>query len=389
MTDSWTRAMLIGFLLAGCGGGEHEDEHGHDEHEAEAGHGDARGEGVVRIDPAAVARNDIRVEAVRATVVAGGIEAPAEVQLPPDRIAHVTPIVTGQLSRVEATVGDRVREGEVLAVLQSVELGESRGALAEARANVEVARANFERQNELQAEGIGARREHLEAEAALRRAEAELAAARQRLSVYGGGGSGSSTTIRSPIEGTVLERHATVGEVVGPDEVMFVIGDPAEVWVVGRVYPQDVEHVRAGAPVRLTLQSASDRTWRGSLDYVAPALDPDSRTLPVRVVLPNEDGTLRPGLFGTLSITPAAAGAAPVPAIEADAVIRMGGRDVVFVPGDAEGEFRAIDVTTGARGGGLVEVRAGLSAGERYVADGAFVLKSELGRSELGHGHAH
>jgi multidrug efflux pump subunit AcrA (membrane-fusion protein) len=141
--------------------------------------------------------------------------------------------------------------------------------------------------------------------------------------------------------------------------------------------------------VTLTLQSASDRTWSGTLDYVAPALDHDSRTLPVRLALPNEDGSLRPGLFGTLSITPAASGREPAPAVESDAVIRIDDREVVFVLGEEPGEFHAVPVTTGARGGGLVEIREGLSAGDRYVADGAFVLKSELSRSQLGHGHAH
>ena len=383
--------ILLCLLLWACGCDT--DGHGreHAEHEGGGQHSDSAGEGSdrVTIDPAAIERNDIRVEEVRSAVVAGGIEAPAEVQLPPDRMAHVTSLVSGQLERVEATVGDQVEEGQVLATLRSAELGESRGAVEEARAQLEVARSNFQRQQELEEAGIGARRDFLEAQGALRSAEAAFAAARRRVSVYGQGGTGSSTPIRSPIAGTVLQQHATVGEIVHPDEALFVVGDPSLVWVVGRVYPQDVGQVAAGAPVTVSLQSDAERTWEGTLDYVAPSLDQGSRTMPVRVELENADGSLRPGLFATLSITPASTGGEPAPAVEADAVIRMGDREVVFVPGEDVGHFRAVPVTPGSRGGGLVQIREGLSPGERYVADGAFVLKSELSRSQLGHGHAH
>lgn len=389
MRTSLAISILL-LVVTGCG------DDGHAEHDHEGGHGgesehpgEHADEAVVRIDPAAVERNEIRVEDVRSAVVAGGLEAPAEVQLPPDGIAHVTSLVSGQLERVEATVGDVVEEGQVLATLRSVELGESRSAVEEARARLEVARSNFERQQELQDEGIGARRDFLEAQGALRSAEAALAAARRRVSVYGQGGGGASTPIRAPIAGTVLERHATVGEIVQPDEALFVVGDPSRVWAVGRVYPQDVGQVSQGAPVTLRLQSDAERTWEGTLDYVAPSLDEESRTMPVRMELENPDGALRPGLFGTLSITPASSGADPVPAVESDAVLPLGDAHVVFVPGEGEGEFRAVPVETGARGGGLVEIRDGLSPGDPYVADGAFVLKSELRRSQLGHGHAH
>ncbi|MFW6049802.1 MAG: efflux RND transporter periplasmic adaptor subunit [Myxococcota bacterium] len=343
---------------------------------------------VARIDPAAVERNDVRVATVEAAVLSGGVKVPAEVQLPPDRVAHVTPILGGRLAEVRATDGDRVEEGDVLAVLESVELGESRSALERARADVEVARAHFERQKELQDEGIGARRDFLDSRAELARAEAQLAAVRRRLSVYGRGGAGSRTNVRAPIGGVVLERKATVGETVGPGDRLFVVGDPGRVWVIGRVYPQDVGRVREGAAATLRLRAVEGRTWQGELDYVAPALDEGSRTMRVRMVLENDDGALRPGSFGTLSIA-ADARSEPVPAVDAEAVIELDGRPVVFVPGGEEGVFRAVPVVTGARSEGRVEVREGLAAGDRYVAEGAFVLKSALEQGEAAEAHAH
>ncbi len=343
----------------------------------------------MKIAPAAVERNGIRVAPVANERLAGGVVAPAEVQLNPDRTAHITPVVPGQVAEARAALGDRVERGQVLAVLRSVEIGEARSALARARAKLEVARSASRRQEELRRESIGSERAFLEAQGALREAEAESASAVERLRVYGGSsGSGAAVSIKSPLGGVVIERHATVGEVVSTERPMFVVADVARVWVMGRVYEQDVAAVRVGAAAVVTLQAYPGRTWSGTLSYVAPALDESSRTLAIRVELDNPDGVLRPGLFGSITIASSDGTAAPVPAVPEEAVQRVGGRDVVFVPGSAPGEFRAVPVTTGARTGGKVEIREGLGAGDPVVVSGAFTLKSELLRSELGeHGH--
>jgi len=388
-------------LLVGSSGCKEKSEHGHEEspraesgehhedgHQDEHG-GEHSGERVVRLRPEAVARSGIRIATAEAVPRAGGIDVPAEVQAEPDRKAHVSSVVSGQIARVSASVGDRVESGQALAVIRSVALGEARAQAARARANVEVADANFRRQEELKREGIGADRHYLEAQAELRRAQAEQSAAERALEVYGRGGSGSEVTIRSPIAGRVVSRHATVGEVVGPGDVLFEVTDITKVWVVGRVYQQHAAQVHEGARATLTLQSHPGHTFAGQLDYVAPALDEGTRTLPVRMSLDNADGALRPGSFGTLSVSPASAGEDTIPAVATSALQRLGDETVVFVPGDEEGEFRAVSVTVSARSGGLARIGHGLAGGDRYVADGAFVLKSELSRGQLGEGHAH
>lgn len=380
--------MLLAFAALASGCPEAEEGAAHEGHEAHRSEGEGHARSV-QLSPAAMKRQQIRTGEVKKAALTGGVEAPAELTLPPDRLAHVTPIVTGQLARVPASIGDRVQAGDVLAVMQSVELGETRSALDQARAEVEVAQANFDRQKELREENIGAGRDYQQAKADLAQAEARMAAVRRRLSVYGRGGRGASTPIRAPIDGVVLERHATVGEVAHPEDRLFVIGDPREVWVLGQVYPQDVERVREGARATLRLRAVAGRTWEGTLAYVAPALDPHTRTMTVRMVLDNPDGALRPGLFGTLSIAPADGSAEPVPVVERGAVVGQGGRDVVFVPTGAKGAFAAREVTLGAHDDTRVEVRKGLEEGDRYVTDGAFVLKSELEEGALGEGHAH
>lgn len=368
---------------------KHTEQDGHDDHD-EDDEGDEGEHGQeVHLSPEALKRMGVVVSKVEAAPPVGGVKVPAEIQVEPDREAHVSSVVAGQLSRVSASIGDHVKAGQTLAVLRSVALGQARAQAARSAANVAVAKANFDRQQELQKEKIGARRQFLEAQAALRRAEAERSAANRALEVYGRGGSGSEMSIKSPISGRIVARHATVGEVVSPTDALFKVTDNARVWVIGQVYQQNAGQVAEGASAVLTLQAFPGRVFRGELDYVAPALDERTRTLPVRLVLDNPDGVLKPGLFGTLSIRPPGSAQGTVPTVAPGAVQRMGDSTVVFVPGDGEGEFRAVSVATGATSRAGVSIRTGLKVGDRYVSQGAFVLKSEMSRGQLGEGHAH
>lgn len=374
----YTTAVLA-LVLLGCASAEHDE---HDEH------GDHHDEGladVVRLTPTALQRAEITFSEAQALPLDDGVDVPAEVQADPDRVVHVASLVAGQIAEVRVSVGDRVEAGQVLAVLRSVDLGETRAALAEARAELDVAEASRARQEALSDAGLGAGRRLVEARGAERAARARVRGLSEQTRVYGRGG-GASLMLRSLIAGEVVERHATVGEAVPTDRTLFVVADTREVWVVGRAYMQDIAALHEGAEASLTLRSQPEAVRRGTLEWVSPMLDESTRSLPVRMRLSNEDGALRPGLFGTLHV--ARPDATPVPTIEAGAVQTIEGRDVVFVPGHETGEMHVRAVTVGRRAGGRVAIVDGLEPGERYVSTNAFVLKSQLMRGSL-EGHSH
>jgi len=338
---------------------------------------------VVVLSAEAISRNGIELAAATSHPIADLVEAPAEVQLDPDRVAHVSPLVPGQLRRVDFSIGAHVQRGQQLAVLRSVELGQARAEQRRARAMLEVAEANFARQQRLRSDGISSQRSFLEAQ--LRRAEAvaQRDAARARLLVFGlHGGSGPDMPIVAPIGGTIIERHATRGENVAADDVLFVIADTAKVWVVGRAYERDMSKLQLGAHARLTLQSHPERSWEGTVSFLAPVVDEATRTLAVRTELDNEDGTLRPGLFGRLQIS--VGEPQMVVTVPKVAVQQLRGDAVVFVPGDEANSFRVQRVTTGRTSGELIEIRRGLEVASRVVVAGAFLLKSQLMASEFG-----
>lgn len=370
---------------------EHEGEHKKGEHTEPkgdaGGHAKHTEEGVVRVAQEAIEKNEIRVDRATAGRLGGGVEAPAEISFMPDKVAHVTLLVPGRITSVKASLGSKVKRGDTLAVVESAEVSEAQGASAQAQAALDVAKKAFDRQTELKAAGIGAQRNYDEAEAALRRAEADVGAAAQRTRVFGGGG-GGSVVVRAPIDGEIVERHATVGEVVDAEEPLFVVADLSQVAVEGRVYEKDVGGAELGAAARLTLQAYPGKTWEGTLDYVSPHLDEKTRTTAVRLTLDNGERKLKPGLFGTVTIL-AKDGAPPRALVPAAAVQRSKDGDIVFIPGDEPGEFKAVPVAVGTKRDGQAEIVSGLAPGAPLVVSGAFVLKSELMKSELGEGHSH
>jgi RND family efflux transporter MFP subunit len=200
------------------------------------------------------------------------------------------------------------------------------------------------------------------------------------------GGSGSDMTLTSPIDGVVVERHATRGENVSTEDTLFVVADASEVWVIARAYEQHIPLVRVGMSATLTVGPHEGRQWTGTVSYVSLSLDETTRTLPVRMSVSNDDGALRPGMFGTLTIDGGNAGS--MLSVPVSAVQSLNSRDVVFVQGDAVRTFEARTVVLGREAEGMSPVLEGLSGTETVVVAGAFILKSELVRGQLADGCA-
>lgn len=395
-TSIWWIALLI--ASAGCSPSpakphdEHEEhpEGEHKEREGDEHHGEGHDEAqTVKLTPSVLERSAIRTQVVSAGTLAGVIEAPAQLQLNPDRVAHISPMVQGQLLSVDVAIGDKVERDQPMATLRSTELGQARADLSRTSSLREVALKNRERQERLRAEGINSERSLIEAQQAYEQANAEHNAARSRLQVLGAkGGSGPELTLESPISGVIVERHATRGESVSQSDTLFIVADMSKVWVIGQIYEQHVAQVRVGMSARLSLNAYPSRQWSGRIDYVGATLDERSRSLPIRVELENPDGQLKPGLFGTLQLS-AEQDHAQTPLVPLTAIQTLKQKSVVFVQGDAPGVFSARQVTLGRQSRLNVEVLEGLKPGESIVVEGAFVLKSELMREQLGEGHAH
>ncbi|GJM44120.1 MAG: cation efflux system protein [Gemmatimonadota bacterium] len=191
--------------------------------------------------------------------------------------------------------------------------------------------------------------------------------------------------VRTLIRGTVIEKHIALGEAASRDRDTFVIADLSSVWVDLAVYQRDLRRVRVGQPVRVFVghELVPDR---GTISYITPIVNETTRTATARVVLPNPEGRWRPGMFvrGHLLVEKSTAEVA----VPRTALHTYENRTVVFVE-TAEGFVPRV-VQVGQEGQDTVALDSGLTAGERYVSQGGFTIKAELGRDSLGHaGHAH
>ena len=188
--------------------------------------------------------------------------------------------------------------------------------------------------------------------------------------------------VKSLISGTVIEKHITLGEYVSDQQDIYVIADLSSVWVNVTVYARDLERIRIGQAVKITAAGITE-TAEGKIDYVGPVVGEATRTTIARVVLPNDRGIWRPGLFVTAQVQMESVEA---PLVVADrAIQKVRGQSVVFV---VEGDgFRAQTVTVGRTDGEWTEIISGLLPGQEVAVANSFILKSELLKSEAGHGH--
>jgi cobalt-zinc-cadmium efflux system membrane fusion protein len=378
------RLLLLGLALATVGCSDAADESGEGgEHDDEAEHV----ADVVALDSAGMAAAGIELVAVD-TVAMSRLPVTGRITFDQNRVSHIGPRTEGRVTALHVDLGSRVRPGQVLATLESPEVGATRADLHEAEALVRIARENYERERRLEAQGIASRRELLEAEAELRRQEAALLRAAERLQALGAGnGTGGQFAIAAPFAGDVVEKHATLGEVVNPSDQLFTVADLSRLWLELDIYERDLARIGRGQDVEVTTAAFPNRVFGGRIVYVGDIVDPSSRTVRARVELPNPDGALRPGMFATATITLSEGGAA-VMVVPVAAIQEIEGRQVVFVPGDAPGEFRVQPVQVGASSEAGVIILSGLEPGDSVVTNGAFLLRSELAEGEIGeHGH--
>lgn len=279
--------------------------------------------------------------------------------------------------------------------------------ISRAKARVSVAESTYEREKRIAEQNLLNRRELLTAESnvtqsqnAVRQADIRLTAARQasqraeravrdaessyRAMVAGGTASGANVTLRAPMAGTISHIDATLGQAVERSTELLKIENLKSVWVTASVPQSELSRISVGTGCRVSVNGA---TLRGSVQVVGNQVDPETRTVPIQCLIANAEGLLKPGMFTQVSFD-SLNGSGEI-LISRDAVQEVEGEQVVFVPGEHEGEFEMVDVELGARKGDLVEIIAGLGDGDRYVAKGAFTLKAQAMKEELGHGHAH
>ncbi|GJE58111.1 efflux RND transporter periplasmic adaptor subunit [Methylobacterium trifolii] len=390
------------------------DHAGHDHAHADGDEHDR--EGRIFLDEDQIAAAGITVVPATEGVIARSVTVPGTVVPDADRVARVAAKVVGTVAELRKRLGDTVAKGEVVAVLDSREVADAKNDYIAARVGLDLQETLFERDHALWDKKISAEQQFLRARTSLIEAQLKADLARQKLSALGvpdaeaeklgekppalklvAGEDGHLAglrraplvglqryELRAPIAGRVIERRVDVGAPVndeGQEKEIYTIADLSRVWVELAVPVSDLGGIAQGQAVALA--RGAEPASRGSIVFVSPVLDPQTRSAKVIAAVENPDMAWRPGSFATVSV---AVGKEPVRLRVARASLQtVEGATVVFVRTASGFEKRA--VTLGRGDADQVEIVTGLEPGEGVAVANSFVLKAELGKSEAEHAH--
>lgn len=343
--------------------------------------------GLVTVPPAFGA--EIKVMPAGETQISDTLRVAGKVDFDQTRVTRIGATVTGRVIEIQAHLGQQVRVGDSLAVINSTELGEAQLTYLKARAHADLQARSVERARQLFAADVIGKAELQRRESELSIASAEQRGSADQLRVLGmssaainklgaTGAINSVTSVASTMAGTVVERQVAQGQVVQPADALYVVADLSRVWVTAEVPEQQAALVKAGQTVDIEVPALGSRL-AGKLIFVADTVNPETRTIAVRSVVDNANRQLKPAMLATMLIQ-----AAPVQrvVIPAEAVVRDADADNVFVE-VAPQQFRLTPVRLGPDMDGKRAVLSGLKPEQRILVSGAFHLNNERKRKEL------
>lgn len=368
-------------------------------------------------------KTGIEVDIVGERPMADIITANGELIFDPTRVGHLATRTAGTVAAVYKTVGDRVSAGEVLALIDAAQVGQAKSQFLQALVQRQLRAKTVGRLRPIADGGAVSERTMDEAESALQEAEVQLISSRQTLANLGfdlpadlplddpqalsdrlrfldippgivaalppATETANLFPIRAPFDGAIVYSEVVAGEVVDTAKTLFTVSDPSRMWLVLNVRQEDAAHIRPGLEVEFESDEVSEQIL-GRIDWISPVVDSRTRTLQVRVIVSNPNGSLKDHTFGTgriiLRREPNAV-VVPASAVQATPDAQyVFVRDKHYFDEESPKFFHVRQVRTGARDDGYVEILAGVLPGEVIAAEGSNVLLSQLLRSNLGAG---
>ena len=346
-------------------------------------------------DPNLVMANEALLAQIKISVVSQGdvsdiLRVAGQIDYDEQALTRIGASVTGRVTQINAQLGNEVKKGDTLALINSSELSNSQLAYLKARSEKEFHRRTVQRAKTLFEADVISAAELQRRESEYEVASAQTRAAQDQLRVLGvnlkameelatTGAIDSVASVMATIKGVVVERKVTTGQVVQPADVLFTVADLSRVWAVAQVPEQQVAQVKVGQSVRIEVPALENEKLIGKLIYVGQTVNPESRTVLVRTELDNTSGRLKPSMLASMLIesTPTKRVVVPITAI-----VREQDADYVFIE-EKPGSFRLKPVRLSSEHNGQRVVLDGLSQGTRIVSDGAFHLNNHRNLKDM------
>lgn len=360
--------------------------------------------GVVKVAPS-VCEALIKTEVASHKDLSKVLTLTGQIELDQTRLFEVASAGKGRVIRIEKMLGEKVKAGDILAVVHSAELGQAKAEYLETQARLELAQATYAREEGLYKKQIASQDDYLKAQSELRSAEACLAADEKKLNLFGmdteqiaainkdkKNGHFAQLVLRATADGTIIEQNITVGKLIDTTDSLYTVADLSNLWVWCDLYEKDLAQMHkllaADAPVKATLRVAAfeDTRFDGIVDLITSKLNTETRTVQMRLQVANTDRMLKPGMFADVSIPTGKT--TSVLAVPKTAIMTDEGRTFLFMRLKDDFWVRR-DVLTGKETDGYIQIVSGLAENARVVTKGAFMFKSDVLREKMGAGCAH
>lgn len=375
---------------------EKNDEHGHDgedeqhdDHAKESKEDQHSEEGEIELTAQQMVEHGLKVETVTQGEVNSFVTLPGKLVVNTDQQAHISPNFSGHVEQVNVALGQYVERGQTLAVLSVPELIDQQASLSIAQSSLRLAQQEYQREQQLWSQGISAKQDLQRAENAYRQAQITVQSQQARLHALGSTGQNGRFVIRAPIPGMISQKDIVVGENVQLADQLFVIENLKDLWLEFNLPNTSNIHLQAGQILNFKT-NGSDQNYQAKVQTLNSQADLQTGRLQVRAKVTTQADVLRPNVLVNVFVTDAQAKTAL--RVQKKALQQVEGKPVVFVieseeKGQVHLKAQLIEVGVSSQDGQWLEVISGLTEGQKYIADGSFLLKSELEKGEAGHEH--
>lgn len=358
-----------------------------DKDSSEEGHAE---EGEIQLTSQQMVEQGLKVAVASTGLVEKLTTLPGKLVVNTDQQAHISPNFSGYIEQVNVALGQSVQKGQTLAVLILPELIDQQANLRMAQANLDLARKDYQREQQLWSQGISAKQDYQRAENAYRQAQITVQSSQARLNALGASGNNNGRfLIKAPISGVISKKDIVVGENVQLADQLFVIENLKDLWLEFNLPNTSNIHLQVGQILNFKT-NGSDQNYQAKVQTLNSQADLQTGRLQVRAKVTTQADVLRPNVLVNVFVTDAQAKTAL--RVQKKALQQVEGKPVVFVIESEEKglvhlKAQPIEVGVSSQDGQWLEVISGLTEGQKYIADGSFLLKSELEKDEAGHGH--
>ncbi len=358
-----------------------------DKDSSEEGHAE---EGEIQLTSQQMVEQGLKVAVASTGLVEKLTTLPGKLVVNTDQQAQISPNFSGYVEQVNVALGQSVQKGQTLAVLILPELIDQQANLRMAQVNLDLARKDYQREQQLWSQGISAKQDYQRAENAYRQAQITVQSSQARLNALGASGNNNGRfLIKAPISGVISKKDIVVGENVQLADQLFVIENLKDLWLEFNLPNTSNIQLQVGQILNFKT-NGSDQNYQAKVQTLNPEADLQTGRLQVRAKVTTQADVLRPNVLVNVFVTDAQAKTAL--RVQKKALQQVEGKPVVFVIESEEKglvhlKAQPIEVGVSSQDGQWLEVISGLTEGQKYIADGSFLLKSELEKDEAGHGH--